>query len=150
MDLGDFLEVLVKEEREGKGKEEQETVVLNECLEVENEIKLTDGLKLLTADEFAEIKSRLDGRQIHNRKDLDEFREILDEMIYQRVKLGTGGNNFWCRVASCKLRRGQRQKMRDHVEAKHEDRVQHWCTAKHCKTPCKTSASLAQHILNKH
>ena len=79
------------------------------------------------------------------------FREILDEMIYQRVKRGTGGNNFWCRVASSKkMRRGSKQKMRDHVEAKHVDRVQHWCTAKHCKTPCKTSASLAQHILNKH
>ncbi len=95
MNLGDFLEVLVKEE-EGEGKEEQETGVLNDSLEVKNEIELTDGLKLLTADEFAEIKSRLDGRQIHNQKDLDEFREILDEMIYQRVKRGTGGNNFWC------------------------------------------------------
>jgi len=78
------------------------------------------------------------------------FREILDEMIYQRVKRGTGGNNFWCRVASSKkMRRGSKQKMRDHVEAKYVDRVQHWCTAKNCKTPCKTSASLAQHMLNK-
>jgi hypothetical protein len=114
MDLGYFLEVLVKEE-EGEGKEEQKTGVLNDSLEVKNEIELTDGLKLLTADEFAEIKSRLDGREIRNRKDLDEFREILDDMIYQRVKRGTGRNNFWCHVASCKLRRGQRQKMRDHV-----------------------------------
>ncbi len=48
---------------------------------MKNEIELTDGLKLLTADEFVEIKSRLDGRQIRNRKDLGEFREILDEMI---------------------------------------------------------------------
>jgi hypothetical protein len=94
MDLGDFLEVLVKEE-EGEGKEEQETGVLNDSLEVKNGIELTDGLKLLTADEFAEIKSRLDGSQIPNRKDLDGLREILDEMIYQRVKRGTGGNNFW-------------------------------------------------------
>jgi hypothetical protein len=113
--LEDFLEVLVKEE-EGERKEEQETGVLNDSLEVKKETKLTDGLKLLTADENAEIKSRLDGRQIRNRKDLDEFREIHDEMIYQRVKRGTGGNNFWCRVVSCKLRRGQRQKMRDHMD----------------------------------
>jgi hypothetical protein len=35
MDLGDFLEVLVKEE-EGEGKEEQETGVLNDSLEVKN------------------------------------------------------------------------------------------------------------------
>jgi hypothetical protein len=96
------------------------------------------------------IKSRLDGCQLPNWKDLAEFCEILDEMIYQRVKRGTGGNNFWCRVASSKkLRRGSKQKMRDHVEAKCVDRVQHWCTAKNCKTPSKTSASLAQHMLNK-
>jgi hypothetical protein len=82
---------------------------------VKNKIELTDGLKLLTADEFEEIESRLDVSQIRNRKYLDEFREILDEIIYQRVKRGTGGNNFWCRVVSCKLRRGQRQ-MRDHVD----------------------------------
>ncbi len=66
MDLGDFLEVLVKEE-EGEGKEEQETGVLNDSLEVKNKIKLTDGLKLLTADTFADIKSRLGGHKIRNR-----------------------------------------------------------------------------------
>ncbi len=101
MDLGDFLEVLVKEE---EGEKEQKTGVLTDSLEVKTEIELTDGLKLLTADEFTLIKSRLDGRQIRNQRDLAEFREILDEMIYQRVKRGTGGNNLWFRVASCKFR----------------------------------------------
>jgi hypothetical protein len=72
MDLGDFLEVLVKE-KEGEGEKEQETGVLTDSLEIE----LTAGLKLLTADEFALIKSRLDGRQIRNWKDLAEFRDIL-------------------------------------------------------------------------
>jgi hypothetical protein len=106
MDLGDFLEVLVKEE---EGEKEQETEVLTDSLEVKTEIELTDGLELLTAElaSIKSIKSRLDGRQLPNWKDLVKFREILDEMIYQRVKRGTGGNNFWCRVASSKkMRRG--------------------------------------------
>jgi hypothetical protein len=42
--------VLVKEE-EGKGKEEQETGVLTDSLEVKTKMELTDGLKLLTADQ---------------------------------------------------------------------------------------------------
>jgi hypothetical protein len=83
--------------RRGRGRRSRRLESGSE--ERNREIKLTDGLKLLTADKFAEIKSRLDGHQICNRKDLDEFREILDEMIYQRVKRGTGCNNFWCHVA---------------------------------------------------
>ncbi len=104
---------------------------------------------MLSAEEFAAIKSRLDGREIRNREDLAEFRKILDEIIYQRVKRGDGGNNFWCRVENCKLKRGQRQKMRDHVEAYHVDGVKHYCTEKRCTAYCKSSASLAQHMIKK-
>jgi hypothetical protein len=145
MDVGDFLEVLVKGE-EGEGNEEQEAKVLD----VKAESEGTDGFKVLSAEEFAAIKSRLDGREIRNRKDLAEFRKIVDEIIYQRVKRGSGGNNFWCRVENCKLKRGQRQKMRDHVEAYHVDGAKHYCTSKSCNTEYKSSASLAQHMLKKH
>jgi hypothetical protein len=71
MDLGDFLEVLVKEE---EGEKEQETEVLTDSLEVKTEIELTDGLELLTAElaSIKSIKSRLDGRQLPNWKDLAE------------------------------------------------------------------------------
>ncbi len=103
-----------------------------------------DGMKVLTAEKFASIKSRLDYRNIPNSQQLAKFRKLLDEMIYQRKKRGIG-NNFFCRVGNCKLSRATKQKKRDQIEAKHVNRVQHLC--EECHTPQKTSASLSRQLL---
>ncbi len=151
MDLGDFLEVLVKEE-EGEGKEEQETGVLNVSPAVKNESRNQADWWPEAAD-CREV--RWDQEQARWPPDPQPERpgQVSRDSWWDDLSESEEGDWQQQLLVPCcevKLRRGQRQKMRDHVEAKHVDRVQHWCTAKHCKTPCKTSASLAQHILNKH
>jgi hypothetical protein len=137
-------------DQEEKGEEGQETgndVPVEDLKEQETTNNLPDGMVVLTQEELAAIKKRVDNRKICDKEQLVAFHKLLDEMIFQRKKRGVG-HNFFCRVGDCLLSKGTRQKMREHIEVKHVDRVEHLC--EECHTPHKTSASLSQHLRKIH
>jgi hypothetical protein len=123
-------------EQEEEGEEGQEA---------ENDVP--DGMEVLTPEKLATVKSRLDGKKIRTKQQLAKFHKLMDDMIYQRKKRGVG-DNFFCRVGNCMMSKGTRQNMRDHIEAKHLNRVEHPCDK--CHGPQKTSASLSQHLRKIH
>jgi hypothetical protein len=126
---------------------ELEKLPVEDLKEQETKNNLPDGMVVLTQEELAAIKKRVDNRKICDKEQLVAFHKLLDEMIFQRKKRGVG-HNFFCRVGDCLLSKGTRQKMREHIEVKHVDRVKHLC--EYCHTPQKTSASLSQHLRKIH
>jgi len=134
--LFDQIHFTQEEEEEMYLRDNEVDVMVQEEEGQQTKNDVPDGMKVLTVEKFASIKSGLDVRKICTSKQLAEFRKLLNEMIYQKKKRGVG-NYFFCHVGSCKLSRVTKQKTRDHIEAKHVNRVQHLC--EECHTPHKTS-----------